>query len=586
MKVFWQLGWFFKREWRRYVGAMIILVFVSVFELIPPMAVGHVVDGVVTGDISTQTLLWLLAGMLAIWGVVYLLRIVWRVWLFGAAAELGSVLRNRLYDHFTRQSPHFFRRYPSGDIMARSTNDVKAVVMTAGEGVLTAGDSIITGAAVLIVMVTQISWQLTILALLPMPVMAFLVNRFGRRLHHTFTESQAAFSELSEVSQSSLSAVRMVRAFGLEQHQMTQFDQVADRTGEKNLAVARVDALFSPVIQGTIGASFFFTVSGGGYLVATGQMSLGDLTAFTLYQGLMIWPMLAIAWLFNIIERGRAAWTRIDALMQEQPDIVGGEQRLPDQMQPLTIAIDAFKWQPDDSFAVKGLNITLNPGEMLGIAGPVGSGKSTLLQLLLHLTTLDKGDIRYGDVLITNADLSSWRQRFAVVTQTPFLFSRSIAENIALGRPDATQAEIEQAATLACIDEDIRQLPYGYETAVGEKGITLSGGQKQRISIARALLVGAECLILDDALSAVDGDTEHRILHNLQQHQHTRTTIVIAHRLSALENADEIVVLSHGQIRERGKHRQLIQQPGWYQEMHQYQQLEAALDADEEPRHD
>lgn len=586
MKVFWQLGWFFKREWRRYVGAMIILVFVSVFELIPPMAVGHVVDGVVAGDISTQTLLWLLAGMLAIWGVVYLLRIVWRVWLFGAAAELGSVLRNRLYDHFTRQSPHFFRRYPSGDIMARSTNDVKAVVMTAGEGVLTAGDSIITGAAVLIVMVSQISWQLTILALLPMPMMAFLVNRFGRRLHHTFTESQAAFSELSEVSQSSLSAVRMVRAFGLEQHQMNQFDQVADRTGEKNLAVARVDALFSPVIQGTIGASFFFTVSGGGYLVAMGEMSLGDLTAFTLYQGLMIWPMLAIAWLFNIIERGRAAWTRIDALMQEQPDIVGGEQRLSEQVQPLTIAIDAFKWQPDDRFAVKDVNITLNPGEILGIAGPVGSGKSTLLQLLLHLTTLDKGDIRYGDLSIANADLSSWRQRFAVVTQTPFLFSRSIAENIALGRPDATQTEIEHAAHLACIDEDIRQLPQGYQTAVGEKGITLSGGQKQRISIARALLVGAECLILDDALSAVDGDTEHRILQNLQQHQQTRTTIVIAHRLSALESANEIVVLSHGQIRERGQHRQLIQQPGWYQEMHQYQQLEAALDADEEPRND
>ncbi|MGF1729481.1 ABC transporter transmembrane domain-containing protein [Photobacterium kasasachensis] len=576
MQIFWQLRWYFRQQWRRYGGAIVILILVSLFELLPPRAIGWIVDGVVTGEITLPVMLSWLAGIAVLWFVVYILRIIWRVWLFGAAAELGTVLRNRLYRHFSSHPPVFFERYKTGDLMARSTNDVNAVVMTAGEGVLTAADSLIMGLAVLFVMTTMLSWELTVLALLPMPFMAMAVFRFGRQLHSCFSESQAAFSDLTDKTQETLNGVRMIRAFGLEQRQQVDFADVVDRVGEKNLAVEKVDAKFDPVIQLTIGMSFFLSIAGGGYMVSQGRLTLGDLTAFALYQGLMIWPMLAMAWLFNILERGSAAWKRLQHIFDEAPEIVSGDAALAATQQDLQVDIEAFYWNGQTQPALSEVNVTLQPGQMLGIAGPIGSGKSTLLSLLLRQQELKQGSISYGGISITEADLNHWRSRFAVVSQSPFLFSRSIAENIALGRPDASMAQIRAAAQAACIDEDIIQFPDGYETLVGEKGITLSGGQKQRISIARALLLEAEILVLDDALSAVDGKTEHRILANLRQQQ-KQTVIVIAHRLTALEQADTVLVLQHGQIAEQGDHQTLIGAGSWYGEMYRYQQLEQAI---------
>ncbi|PSW18820.1 multidrug ABC transporter permease/ATP-binding protein [Photobacterium sanctipauli] len=588
MQIFWQLRWYFRQQWRRYAGAIFILILVSLFELLPPRAIGWIVDGVVSGEIDSGTMLLWLGGLAALWGVVYVLRIIWRIWLFGAAAELGSVLRNRLYKHFSSHPPIFFERYKTGDLMARSTNDVNAVVMTAGEGVLTAADSLITGLAVLFIMTTMLSWELTILALLPMPLMAIAVFFLGRQLHTRFSASQAAFSDLTDKTQESLNGVRMVRAFGLEQRQQADFADVVDKVGEKNLAVERVDAKFDPVIQIAIGMSFFLSIAGGAYMVHQGRLTLGDLTAFTLYQGLMIWPMLAMAWLFNILERGSAAWKRLEVIFGVMPDIVSGEQSMPQDNQPLEVAIDRFHWQAQSQPALQDVIFTLSAGQMLGIAGPIGSGKSTLLALLLRQQELEQGSIRYGNVTIRQADLEQWRSRFAVVSQSPFLFSRSIADNIALGRPAATLAQVRAAAKAACIDSDIMQFPEGYQTLVGEKGITLSGGQKQRIAIARALLLEAEILVLDDALSAVDGKTEHQILQNLKRsnlhdpaRQHQRqTVIVIAHRLTALEDADNILVLQQGKVAEHGDHAGLLEQDKWYAEMYRYQKLEQAIEGE------
>ncbi|MEJ2762734.1 ABC transporter transmembrane domain-containing protein [Photobacterium sp. MCCC 1A19761] len=577
MQIFWQLRWYFRRQWRRYGGAIAILVLVSLFELLPPRAIGWIVDGVVAGTMQLPQMLAWLAGLAGLWFGVYLLRIIWRVWLFGAAAELGTVLRNRLYRHFSSHPPIFFERYKTGDLMARSTNDVNAVVMTAGEGVLTAADSLITGIAVLLVMTTTLSWELTLLALLPMPLMALAVFRFGRQLHTCFSKSQAAFSDLTEKTQESLNGVRMIRAFGLEQRQQADFAAVVDQVGEKNLAVERVDAKFDPVIQLTIGMSFFLSVAGGGYMVSQGRLSLGDLTAFVLYQGLMVWPMLAMAWLFNILERGSAAWERLQHIFDESPEIVSGEVALKAAHQPLTVEIQQFCWRGQSHPALSEVHFTLRPGMLLGLAGPIGSGKSTLMSLLLRQQELAQGRICYGGVSIIEADLNQWRSRFAVVSQSPFLFSRSVADNIALGKPDASMAEIREAARAACIDEDISQFPAGYDTLVGEKGITLSGGQKQRIAIARALLLGAEILVLDDALSAVDGKTEHRILTNLRRKKQ-QTVIVIAHRLTAMEQADTILVLQNGRIAEQGNHAELLAAGSWYAEMYQYQKLERVIE--------
>ncbi|EPB6518571.1 ABC transporter transmembrane domain-containing protein [Vibrio parahaemolyticus] len=578
MRIFWQLRWYFRQKWKHYVGSILLFAVISALQLVPPKAVGVIVDGVVDNTLETNTLIMWLLGLIVLLFTIYGCRILWRIWLFGASWELGTILRNRLYRHLSTQPPRFFERYKTGDLMARGTNDVRNIVMTAGEGVLTAADSVITGIAVLIIMVTQVSWKLTVMALLPMPFLAVIIFFIVRILHQRFRVAQEAFSSMSDMTQESLNGVRMLRAFGLENQEQQRFEDVVDDTGTKNIAVARVDARFDPAIQLTIGLSFLLSVAAGAYLVDKGEITLGDLTAFTMYLGLMIWPMLAFAFLFNILERGSAAWNRLQEIFDEQPEIIGGTQPLDDKPLPLHIKIDAFHWSKELPPALAAVDVTLEPGKMLGIAGPVGSGKSTLLSLLLRQHDLENGTIQFGDVKIKDAILPQWRNRFAVVNQSPFLFSKSIFDNIALGNPQATQEQVYQAAKFACIHDDIKKFPDGYQTEVGEKGITLSGGQKQRIAIARAMLLNAQVLVLDDALSAVDGRTEHQILKNLETHYRDQALIVIAHRLTALEAADEIIVLNHGHVTERGKHHSLLEHQGWYAEMFQYQKLEQAME--------
>ncbi|EPW6850816.1 TPA: ATP-binding cassette domain-containing protein [Vibrio parahaemolyticus] len=578
MRIFWQLRWYFRQKWKHYVGSILLFAVISALQLVSPKAVGVIVDGVVDNTLETNTLIMWLLGLIVLLFTIYGCRILWRIWLFGASWELGTILRNRLYRHLSTQPPRFFERYKTGDLMARGTNDVRNIVMTAGEGVLTAADSVITGIAVLIIMVTQVSWKLTVMALLPMPFLAVIIFFIVRILHQRFRVAQEAFSSMSDMTQESLNGVRMLRAFGLENQEQQRFEDVVDDTGAKNIAVARVDARFDPAIQLTIGLSFLLSVAAGAYLVDKGEITLGDLTAFTMYLGLMIWPMLAFAFLFNILERGSAAWNRLQEIFDEQPEIIGGTQPLDEKPLPLHIKIDAFHWSKELPPALAAVDVTLEPGKMLGIAGPVGSGKSTLLTLLLRQHDLENGTIQFGDVKIKDAILPQWRNRFAVVNQSPFLFSKSIFDNIALGNPQATKEQVYQAAKLACIHDDIEKFPDGYQTEVGEKGITLSGGQKQRIAIARAMLLNAQVLVLDDALSAVDGRTEHQILKNLETHYRDQALIVIAHRLTALEAADEIIVLNHGHVTERGKHHSLLEHQGWYAEMFQYQKLEQAME--------
>ncbi|HCE3703723.1 TPA: ATP-binding cassette domain-containing protein [Vibrio parahaemolyticus] len=578
MRIFWQLRWYFRQKWKHYVGSILLFAVISALQLVPPKAVGVIVDGVVDNTLETNTLIMWLLGLIVLLFTIYGCRILWRIWLFGASWELGTILRNRLYRHLSTQPPRFFERYKTGDLMARGTNDVRNIVMTAGEGVLTAADSVITGIAVLIIMVTQVSWKLTVMALLPMPFLAVIIFFIVRILHQRFRVAQEAFSSMSDMTQESLNGVRMLRAFGLENQEQQRFEDVVDDTGAKNIAVARVDARFDPAIQLTIGLSFLLSVAAGAYLVDKGEITLGDLTAFTMYLGLMIWPMLAFAFLFNILERGSAAWNRLQEIFDEQPEIIGGTQPLDEKPLPLHIKIDAFHWSKELPPALAAVDVTLEPGKMLGIAGQVGSGKSTLLTLLLRQHDLENGTIQFGDVKIKDAILPQWRNRFAVVNQSPFLFSKSIFDNIALGNPQATKEQVYQAAKFACIHDDIKKFPDGYQTEVGEKGITLSGGQKQRIAIARAMLLNAQVLVLDDALSAVDGRTEHQILKNLETHYRDQALIVIAHRLTALEAADEIIVLNHGHVTERGKHHSLLEHQGWYAEMFQYQKLEQAME--------
>lgn len=582
MRLFVQLSWYFKREWRRYSGAVALLIVIAILQLFPPKLVGVIVDGVTRNHFTTARLFLWIGLIAAIASVVYLLRYVWRVLLFGASYKLAVELRARFYQQLSRQHPAFYGRHRTGDLIARATNDVDRVVFAAGEGVLTLVDSLVMGCAVLIVMSTQISWQLTLLALIPMPLMALMIKRYGDILHDRFKIAQAAFSALNDRTQESLSSIRMIKSFGLEDRQSALFAVDAEDTGKKNLQVARIDARFDPTIYIAVGMANLLAVGGGSFMVYRNILTLGQLTSFMMYLGLMIWPMLALAWMFNIVERGSAAYSRIHTLLIEAPAVHDGDTAVPDGRGELTCAIDAFYYPQTVHSALSKVYFRLEPGRMLGLCGPTGAGKSTLLGLIQRHYDIDAGDIRYHGLPLTQLRLDDWRARLAVVSQTPFLFSDSVAGNIALGRPDVSQQEIERVAKLACVHDDILRFPQGYDTEVGERGVMLSGGQKQRISIARALLLDAEILLLDDALSAVDGRTEHTILCNLRQWSVGRTVIISAHRLSALTEACEILVLQRGHIAQRGKHSALIAEAGWYRDMFRYQQLEAALDGEPE----
>jgi ATP-binding cassette, subfamily B, multidrug efflux pump len=578
VKLFNQLKWYFIKEWKRYLGSILLLIIIAFLQLLPPKIIGILIDLIIKEKMSGFKILPWISIILLIALVVYILRYLWRILLFGASYQLATELRVKFYSYLSKQSEIFFLKNRTGDLIARATNDVDRVVFAAGEGVLTLVDSSVMGFSVLIVMVTQISWLLTIISLIPMPIMAILIKKYGRELHNTFRNAQSAFSLLNNQTQEILTSIRMIRAFGLEKNQLKKFNKIVNETGKKNMQVAEIDARFDPVIYLSVAFSNLLAITAGGWLVWNNTITIGQLTSFIMYLGLMIWPMLALAWMFNIVERGSAAWDRIHSIINKNLYIEDGKKTLTINGK-LSINIDIFFYPKSKIPSLKNIYLNLNPGKTLGICGPTGSGKSTLLKLIQRQFKINKGEIFYNSLSLLELKIDSWRSKIAVVNQTSFLFSDSVSNNISLGKPNASKKEIEKAAKLADIHKDIISLPQGYNTQVGERGVMLSGGQKQRIAIARALLLNTEILILDDALSAVDGKTENNILKNLKKWKDNGySLIIVAHRLSALINSDEIIVIKKGTIVQRGNHEKLIKEENWYKSMYHYQKLETEIE--------
>lgn len=579
MRLFNQLKWYFIKEWKRYLGSIVLLIIIAFLQLLPPKIIGILIDLIIKEKMSGFKILPWISIILLIAIVVYILRYLWRILLFGASYQLATELRVKFYSYLSKQSEIFFLKNRTGDLIARATNDVDRVVFAAGEGVLTLVDSSVMGFSVLIVMVTQISWLLTIISLIPMPIMAILIKKYGRELHNTFRNAQSAFSLLNNQTQEILTSIRMIRAFGLEKNQLKKFNKIVNETGKKNMQVAEIDARFDPVIYLSVAFSNLLAITAGGWLVWNNTITIGQLTSFIMYLGLMIWPMLALAWMFNIVERGSAAWDRIHSIINKNLYIEDGNKTIININGKLSINIDMFFYPKSKMPSLKNIYLNLNPGKTLGICGPTGSGKSTLLKLIQRQFKINKGEILYNSLPLLELKIDSWRSKIAVVNQTSFLFSDSVSNNISLGKPNASKKEIEKAAKLADIHKDIISLPQGYNTQVGERGVMLSGGQKQRIAIARALLLNTEILILDDALSAVDGKTENNILKNLKKWKDKGySLIIVAHRLSALINADEIIVIKKGTIIQRGNHKKLIKEENWYKSMYDYQKLETEIE--------
>ncbi len=579
MTAFLNLSWYFRQHWRAYGIAVAMLSCVAVLNLVPAAVVGYVVDGVAARTLDGRELALASGGIAATAVLVYVLRYGWRSVLYGTSYRLAVVLRERIYQQLLRQSPAFYQRWSTGDLMARATNDVTAVELLAGEGVLTLFDGVLTGALVLGVMSLVFSWKLTLLALLPWPVMAWYMYQFGEQLHVAFDGAQAQFSRLNDCVQEHVGGIRAVKSFGQEALAAERFAAIAADTSRANLAVARVDARYDPVISLTVGASFGLSVAGGAWLIHSGELSIGQLTSFTMYLTQLIWPMFAYGWLMSLVERGSAAYNRINELLDTPPAMQDDGQRETLAEASLRVDISDFRYRAELPPALANIHFQLPAGATLGIVGPTGAGKTTLLNLLLRLYEAPGVQIHLGGEQLQHYRLDALRRLMAVVPQDPFLFSTSIAENIALGCPGASPSEVERCAQLASLDDDIRRFPEGYRTRVGERGVTLSGGQKQRVGIARALMMGAPVLLLDDALSAVDAATERRILDHLNEASRGLTRVIVSHRLSAVEDADLILVLEHGQLLERGSHEALLAAGGWYAHTWRYQQMEEVVRA-------
>lgn len=579
MSIYRKLGWFFKEEKRNYVIGIFALLMVAVAQVVPPKVIGIIIDTIADKNISMPVLLGWVFVLLVSAIAQYIFRYIWRGKIWGGAARLERKLRTRLFAHFTKMDDIFYKEHRTGDLMAHATNDLSAIQLVASVGILTFADSLITGGSTIIAMILFVDWRLTLLALIPLPLLAVMSRVLGTKLHYAFRDSQAAFSDMNDKTQESITGIKVIKTFGQEQADIEDFKtKIADST-KKNRKTNLLDSLFDPFITLIIGCSYVLTILVGGNFILNGAITIGQLVSFISYIGMLVWPMFAIGRLFNVLERGSASYARVDELLKEETHIV-------EQPAPVTalahgrvhVAIDEFVYHDDQKPALKDIHFTIEEGETLGVVGKTGSGKTSLIKLLMRESDDYQGRITFGKTDIRKYSLDALLTSIGYVPQDHFLFSMTVRDNIRFAKPDLSQELVEQATKLADIHEDILQFPHGYDTEVGERGVSLSGGQKQRLSIARALVVEPELLILDDALSAVDAKTESTILHNLRAHRQHKTTIIAAHRLSSVMHAKEIIVMDDGQIAERGTHDELLRLHGWYAKMWDKQQLEAKIE--------
>ena len=581
MKIIKDLWWFFRLEKKRYIIGIFALILVEILNLVPPKVMGGVIDRVTSGELTQGQLLMSLFLLVLSAFAMYFLRYIWRMYILGTSYRLGQIMRFRLFDHFTKMSPSFYQKHRTGDLMAHATNDINALTRLAGAGVMSAVDATITAFVTLVTMAFSISWQMTLVAVIPLPFMAYATSRLGRKTHQAFGKSQAAFSELNNKVQESVSGIKVTKSFGYQEDELQSFQEINDMTFVKNMKTMKYDVMFDPLVLLFIGASYVLSLLMGAFMVSAGQVTVGNLVTFITYLDMLVWPLMAIGFLFNMIQRGSVSYNRINRLLKETSDVQESKQPLQTiKNGTLVYDIDSFHYENEETLS--DIHFALEQGQTLGLVGQTGSGKTTLIRLLLREYDLTDGRIMLDGNNIKDYKLSDLRRLIGYVPQDQFLFATSILENIRFGNPDASLEKVEAATKLSRVYDDIMATPDGFETLIGEKGVSLSGGQKQRIAMSRAMILDPEILILDDSLSAVDAKTEHAIIENLKQTRQHKSTIITAHRLSAVVHADLILVLQDGHIIERGCHEDLIKQGGWYADTYEAQQLEMEGDSDEE----
>lgn len=577
MKLLHKLSWFFRLEKKHYLIGILSLILVSFFNLIPPRIMGVVIDRIdkkrlTMGQLALDISLLVFSAL-----AMYALRFIWRRYIFGTANKLARILRYRLFKQFTLMSPSFYQRYRTGDLMAHATNDINAVTMYAGGGVMSAVDASVTALVTLVSMFFMIDWRLTLLAILPLPFMVVVTSAIGRKNHQAFKEAQEAFSDLNNFVQESVSGVKVTKSFGFQTDEIQAFEKTNQMVFGKNMRSASYNALFDPTTLLFVGLSYVVALYFGGLFVQEGSLSVGQIVTFITYLNMLVWPLQAMGFLFNISQRASVSYDRIEKLLAESADIKDPTQPVTEiQNGDLEYQIQSFAYE--DEPVLSHIHFRLEKGQTLGIVGPTGSGKTTLLRLLLREHDLEKGRIFLNGVSLKDYRLEDLRGLIGYVPQDQILFAMTIRENVAFSDPKLSEEALVEALKICDVYEDILAMPDQLETVIGERGVSLSGGQKQRIAMSRALVMDPEILILDDSLSAVDAKTEHQIIENMKQNRTGKTTIITAHRLSAIVHADLILVMENGQIKERGNHEELMSQQGWYYETYQAQQLSEEME--------
>lgn len=577
-------GKFIKKYKWSYLAGMAILIVIDIAQTRLPLIVGGMIDKVDQRTVTEADFRTAIITMILIAILVLLGRLGWRYCIFGAARKIERDIRNDLFSHLLTLPSSYFHEHKAGEVMAYMTNDIEAVRMTFAVTVMMALDMFTIGIATVYNMVTKIDLSLSVIAILPLSLVAVVAHFIGNELHARFTKRQEAFAVVSDFVQEKLSGIHVIKAFVQEQKEYNAFHKVNEKSKAANLREVRVAAFLFPFMRMITGISIAVAIMYGGYISIMGRITVGDFSAFVQYLNMLVWPISSIGRILNVISRGSASLNRVEAVLNAESEIIDiSEQEEKERVPELSgkglsgdieVRHLTFKYPGTERIVFDDVSFTVKKGETLGIVARTGEGKTTLADLFLRTYDCDKNMIFIGGIEIHDVTLKTLRKTFGYVPQDDFLFSATISENIAFGDRTKSPEEIEEAAKIACVHDNIMDFKDGYNTMVGERGVSLSGGQKQRIAIARALILDPEILILDDSLSAVDTDTEEQIKKNFREERLGKTNIIIAHRLSSLKDAHNIIVLEGGKIIEQGNHDKLMSEGGYYAELYNRQLME------------